>query len=109
MFKAKFLTLTSLFRSDDPVRFTYWNSLRCVGAVVRSGVEPEKLGLEASDGSNFFTISMRSESLPYVLIILIFSGDVGARIELLEEFLHLGRIRSALETLAMILLTVVSG
>ena len=47
----------------------------------------EKLGVDEMDGSNLSAILMRSESLPYVLMILtVLVGELeGASVELLER------------------------
>ena len=69
------------------MRLTYWKTLG--GGVCKLSVvaEREKLGVEAIVGSNLSVILMRSESLPYVLMILtvLVGGLEGARMELLER------------------------
>ncbi len=68
----------------------------------------EKLGDDSIDGSNLFTMFIRSSSIPKVDMTLTdeFSGDVGTRMELLEELLRLGRIRSKFLTLLVMFSTI---
>ena len=76
--RARCLTLTSLFFKLEPVRLTKLNTLGC--GVLASSVllSPVRLGEEVMVGSNFSTILMRFESLPYVVITLaVLGGEAG--------------------------------
>ncbi len=68
----------------------------------------EKLGDDSIDGSNLLTMFSRSSSIPKVDMTLTdeFSGDVGTRMELLEELLRLGRIHSKFLTLLVMFSTI---
>jgi hypothetical protein len=98
LFRAICLDLTSLLRRDAPVLFTSWNkplSLLEFGVDVKSGVEA-KLGLAESSDWKLLTTFTKSESLPKVLMTLIFFGlgVVGTTMEEFDEFGGLGSFRS---------------
>ena len=73
IFRAIYLTLTSLFLRLDAVRLTKFNIRGC-GVESSVLLHLAKLGEEESTGSNCSSILRRFESLPYVVITLAVWG-----------------------------------